>query len=93
MSSAATVSTSTYTLNDGNKLPAIGLGTFQGDAGNLKVKDVVSAALKKGYRHIDCATAYGNEKEVGQALQECGISRAELFITTKLLGFTIFLLC
>lgn len=91
MTLTAAVSSSTFTLNDGSRLPAIGLGTFQGDTGNSKVTDVVSAALKRGYRHIDCATAYGNEKEVGQALQVCGIPRAELFITTKLLVSTIFL--
>lgn len=73
-----------FTLNNGNTIPAVGLGTYQGDAGNSAVKDTVLAALKKGYRHIDCATAYDNEAEVGQAIQESGIPRAELYITTKL---------
>jgi diketogulonate reductase-like aldo/keto reductase len=73
-----------FALHNGETVPAIGLGTFQGDFGNSKVKDVVLAALKKGYRHIDCATAYGNEVQVGQAIHESGIAREELFVTTKL---------
>ena len=65
-------------------IPAIGLGTFQGDNGNSLVKEVVVAALRKGYRHIDTAAAYGNEKEVGDAIKESGIERNEIFVTTKL---------
>ena len=65
-------------------IPAIGLGTFQGDFGNSLVKHTVAAALRKGYRHIDTAAAYGNESEVGEAIKESGIERNELFITTKL---------
>ncbi|KAL4970911.1 NADP-dependent oxidoreductase domain-containing protein [Aspergillus stella-maris] len=60
------------------------LGTFQGDAGNGKVKEAVLYALSKGYRHFDTATAYGNEVEVGDAIRESGIPRNEIFITTKL---------
>lgn len=74
----------TFILNNGRTLPKVGLGTFQGDHGNSQVKEIVSAAIKSGYRHIDCATAYGNEKEVGSAIQDSGIARNELFITTKL---------
>ena len=65
-------------------IPAVGLGTFQGDLGNSLVKQTVAAALRKGYRHIDTAAAYGNEKEVGEALRESGLPRNEIFITTKL---------
>lgn len=65
-------------------IPAIGLGTFQGDSGNSLVKETVVAALREGYRHIDTAAAYGNEKEIGDAIKESGIERNELFITTKL---------
>ena len=65
-------------------IPAVGLGTFQGDAGNSLVKQTVAAALREGYRHIDTATAYGNEKEVGEAIEESGIPRDEIFVTTKL---------
>lgn len=65
-------------------IPAVGLGTFQGDLGNSLVKQIVTAAIRKGYRHIDTAAAYGNEKEVGDAIKESGLSRNEFFITTKL---------
>jgi alcohol dehydrogenase (NADP+) len=73
-----------FTLNSGYEVPAIGLGTFQGDAGNSKVKDAVILALSLGYRHIDGAAAYGNEKEIGQGIKESGIPREELFVTSKL---------
>ncbi|RAL10544.1 aldo/keto reductase family protein [Aspergillus homomorphus CBS 101889] len=68
----------------GYTLPAVGLGTFQAEAGNYKVKDAVIKALISGYRHIDTATAYGNEQQVGEAIRECGVPRDQLFITTKL---------
>ncbi|GLA72606.1 hypothetical protein AtubIFM55763_003149 [Aspergillus tubingensis] len=64
--------------------PAVGFGTFQGDAGNGSVKEAVLQALRCGYRHIDTATAYGNEREVGEAIRESGISREDIFVTTKL---------
>ena len=73
----------TFTAN-GIPIPAVGFGTFQGDHGNSKVKEVVLAALRAGYRHIDTAAAYGNEKQVGEAIQESGIAREEIFVTTKL---------
>lgn len=65
-------------------IPAIGLGTFQGDDGNSLVKEAVVAAIRRGYRHIDTAAAYGNEREVSEAIKESGIPRNEIFITTKL---------
>lgn len=68
----------------GRCIPAVGLGTFQGDVGNSLVKHSVAAALRQGYRHIDTAAAYGNETEVGEAIKESGIPRSEVFITTKL---------
>jgi alcohol dehydrogenase (NADP+) len=68
----------------GASLPAVGFGTFQGEDGNSKVKDATVAALRNGYRHIDTAAAYGNEKEVGEAIKESGIPRSEIFVTTKL---------
>lgn len=68
----------------GISIPTIGLGTFQGDDGNDKVKSVVLQALKIGYRHIDTAAAYGNEREVGEAIEESGVPRQEIFVTTKL---------
>ncbi|KAH6621488.1 aldo-keto reductase [Chaetomium sp. MPI-SDFR-AT-0129] len=73
-----------FTLNNGVKVPAVGLGTFQGDSGNSKVKDAVKLALKLGYRHIDGANAYGNEKEIGQAIKESDVPREEIFVTSKL---------
>lgn len=69
---------------DGYFIPAVGLGTFQGDDGNHLVKETVAAAIRRGYRHIDTATAYGNEREVGEGIKESGIPRNEIFITTKL---------
>ncbi|KAH7313914.1 aldo-keto reductase [Stachybotrys elegans] len=69
----------TFSLNNGLSIPAVGLGTFQGDAGNSQVKDAVLTALRLGYRHIDGASAYGNEKEIGQAIRESGIPRGEIF--------------
>ncbi|RMZ91420.1 hypothetical protein DV736_g1332, partial [Chaetothyriales sp. CBS 134916] len=73
-------------LNTGASIPALGLGTWQSPEG--QVRKAVAHAIKVGYRHIDCAYVYGNEKEVGQGiadgLKEAGISRADLFVTTKL---------
>ncbi|KAM0177488.1 hypothetical protein ACHAPC_008782 [Botrytis cinerea] len=76
--------TAGFRLVNGSTLPAIGLGTFQGDDGNEKVKNIVKAAIQAGYRHIDGAAAYGNEEAIGDAIKESGISRDELFVTTKL---------
>lgn len=73
-----------FTLNNGITVPAVGFGTFQGDSGNSKVKDAVLTALKLGYRHIDGAHAYGNEREIGAAIKESGIPRKEIFLTSKL---------
>ncbi|KAK3681032.1 aldo-keto reductase [Podospora appendiculata] len=74
----------TITLNNGVKIPAVGLGTFQGENGNSEVKDAVKNALSLGYRHIDGASAYGNEKEIGEAIKEAGIPREQIFVTSKL---------
>lgn len=64
------------------EMPMIGFGTWQvrGRAG----RDALRAALDAGYRHIDTATMYGNESEVGRALAESGFDRSEVFVTTKL---------
>ncbi|KAG0031067.1 hypothetical protein BGZ81_001798 [Podila clonocystis] len=69
-------------LNTGASIPHVGLGTWQ--AKPDVVKHAVKVALQSGYRHIDCAWIYGNEKEVGEAIRESNIPREELFITTKL---------
>ena len=71
------------TLNDGNKIPQFGLGVFQ-IPGNEKTKEACLEAFKLGYRHIDTAHAYQNERGVGQAVKESGIPREEIWITTKL---------
>lgn len=68
-------------LNTGAEIPLLGLGTWQ-DKGDQY--DAVKTALKHGYRHIDTARIYGTEPEVGRAIKDSGISRNELFITTKL---------
>ncbi|SFG23899.1 Aldo/keto reductase [Palleronia marisminoris] len=65
------------------RIPNLGLGTFQTDAG--KTAEIVEAALKNGYRHIDTAQAYGNEKEVGEGIRASGVPRDEIFLTTKIL--------
>ena len=71
------------TLNDGNKIPQFGLGVYliQGDEPTRKA---CLEALKMGYRHIDTAHAYQNERGVGQAVKESGIPREEVWITSKL---------
>ncbi|MCG3190151.1 MAG: putative oxidoreductase [Burkholderiaceae bacterium] len=71
-----------YTLNNGVQIPAIGLGVFQTPPAETTA--AVLAALATGYRHIDTAAAYGNEREVGAAIRGSGIARAEVFIETKL---------
>lgn len=73
----------TYTLANGVKVPKIGLGTWQIPEGEDAYNSVMFA-LKAGYRHIDTAAAYGNEKSVGRAIKDFGIAREEIFVTTKL---------
>ena len=69
-------------LNDGHSIPQLGFGVFLVDPD--EAERIVSDALEVGYRHIDTAAAYGNEKGVGRAIEKSGIPRDELFITTKL---------
>ncbi|CAL5192151.1 unnamed protein product [Lathyrus oleraceus] len=75
-----------FDLNTGAKIPAIGLGTWKASPG--VVGDAVVSAVKAGYRHIDCARVYDNEKEVGEALKTLFstgvVERSEMFITSKL---------
>ncbi|GAA2905300.1 aldo/keto reductase [Pseudonocardia halophobica] len=73
----------TITLNDGVRIPQFGFGVFQIDPGQATV-DAVKQAFDAGYRHIDTAQMYGNEEGVGQAIAESGLSRDEIFVTTKL---------
>ena len=71
------------TLNDGNHMPVLGLGVWQAASGK-ETHRAVEQALKVGYRLIDTAKLYGNERDVGAAIRESGIPREELFVTTKL---------
>ena len=71
----------TITLNNGVKIPQLGLGTWFID--DDKVADAVRAAVKLGYRHIDTAQAYGNERGVGEGVRTCGVPREELFVVSK----------
>jgi diketogulonate reductase-like aldo/keto reductase len=73
----------TFTLNNGIGIPCIGFGTWQTPDGETAV-NAVRYAVESGYRHIDTAAVYGNEKSVGQGIRESGINRKDLFITTKL---------
>ena len=69
------------TLSNGIKIPVLGLGTWFID--DDKVDNAVISAVKIGYRHIDTAQAYGNERGVGAGIKNCGISREDLFVTSK----------
>jgi len=70
------------TLNNGVEMPATGLGVFQTPPDETRT--AVEAALDVGYRHIDTAAAYGNEREVGEAVRSSGIARSEVFVETKI---------
>ena len=72
----------TFTLNNGVEMPALGLGVFQTPPEETRA--AVEAALRTGYRHIDTAAAYGNEREVGEALKASDIPREDVFVETKI---------
>src|SRR6195952_2502287 len=72
----------TITLNNGVEIPQLGFGVFQIEP--EKTKDATLSALEAGYRHIDTAEMYGNEKEVGEAIAKSGLDRADVFVTSKL---------
>ncbi|MBK9713115.1 MAG: aldo/keto reductase [Kouleothrix sp.] len=74
----------TLLLNDGNRMPQIGLGTWP--LSDAEVAPVIVTAVQAGYRHIDTAYRYGNERGVGQGIRDSGLRREDLFITTKLDG-------
>jgi 2,5-diketo-D-gluconate reductase A len=69
-------------LNNGQKIPQFGFGVFL--VKPAETREAVSMALDAGYRHIDTAQMYANEKEVGEAIAKSGLDRADLFVTTKL---------
>jgi 2,5-diketo-D-gluconate reductase A len=82
MSEPPTIANESVELTSGTKMPILGLGTWQ-----LRGSSAVNAmlcALEVGYRHIDTATAYGNEEQVGQAVAQSGVRREDIFVTTKL---------
>ncbi|PVH17031.1 uncharacterized protein CXQ87_004590 [Candidozyma duobushaemuli] len=72
-----------YQLNDGNRIPAIGLGTYKVTDAD-EARKSVKTALQAGYRHIDTASRYKNEEQVGEGIRESGVPREEVFVTTKL---------
>ena len=76
------MSTQNFTLQNGVQIPSLGYGTFKTEE-NVTAK-VVQQAIATGYRHIDGAAIYGNEKEVGEGIRNSGIAREELFVTSKL---------
>ncbi len=76
------MATPSVTLNDGNSIPAIGLGVWQTPADDTE--RAVGAALNAGYRHVDTAAAYGNEAEVGRAVAASDVPREDVFLVTKL---------
>ncbi len=73
--------TTTFKLNNGVEMPWVGYGTYKTPV--EETESVVSEALEIGYRHIDTAAFYQNEKGVGQAVRKSGISREEIFVTSK----------
>ncbi|MHB0936388.1 MAG: aldo/keto reductase [Armatimonadota bacterium] len=77
---------STVKLNTGNEMPLFGFGTWQLAEGD-EARHAVAVALQAGYRLIDTAEAYENERSVGEAIRESGIPREEIFLTTKLANF------
>jgi len=70
------------TLNNGVKMPQIGLGTWLSKPN--EVRDAVTHALKAGYRHIDCARVYDNQTEVADGIEASGVKREDIFVTSKL---------
>jgi len=76
------MTTTQFTLNNGVEIPAVGFGVFQTPPDETRA--AVEAALTTGYRHIDTAAAYGNERQVGEAVRKSGLDRAEVFLETKI---------
>lgn len=73
--------TESYTLNNGKSIPKLGLGTWLVD--DRKAAEAVREAIRIGYRNIDTAQAYGNERGVGEGVRTCGVAREDLFIGSK----------
>src|SRR4051794_29417183 len=79
---AGVMSSTSFTLNNGVQIPALGFGVFQTPPDETVT--AVQTALEVGYRHIDTAAAYGNEREVGEALRRFDVDRSEVFVETKI---------
>jgi diketogulonate reductase-like aldo/keto reductase len=77
------MTTTTLDLNTGAHIPRVGLGVWQSPRGEA-TREAVRAALRLGYRHVDTARIYGNEKDVGDGVRASGVPRADVFVTTKL---------
>lgn len=75
--------TSTKRLNSGTEMPVLGLGVYQTPPGRM-TREAIKFALEIGYRHIDTASLYGNEEDVGEAVRKSGLPRDQVFVTTKL---------
>lgn len=73
----------TIPLNSGASIPQVGLGVWQAQAGTT-TREAVLEALRVGYRHVDTASIYGNEADVGAAVRSSGLTRDQIFVTTKL---------
>ena len=71
----------TLTLNNGVEMPSLGLGVFQ--TPEDETREAVTVALEAGYRHVDTAAAYGNKRQVGEAVAASGLDRSEVFVETK----------
>ena len=82
MAAVNTAATARFELADGRSIPSLGLGVFRLSPEATRLS--VEAALAAGYRHIDTASAYGNEADVGAALRAAGVPREDVWITTKL---------
>src|SRR4051794_39698568 len=81
VTSQSTTHVPSYLLNNGVRMPALGFGVFQAEPEQTVA--AVSPALEVGYRHIDTAAGYGNERQVGEAIRRSGLDRAEVFLETK----------
>jgi diketogulonate reductase-like aldo/keto reductase len=75
--------TSTRKLNSGAEIPVLGLGVYQTPPGKI-TQEAVKFALKIGYRHVDTASLYGNEEDVGKGVRDSGVPREQVYVTTKL---------
>ncbi|KAF8588876.1 Aldo/keto reductase [Ramaria rubella] len=74
----------TFTFNNGQKVPSVGLGCWMGREGNIEQTEaMVSTALMHGYRHFDTAAGYGTEEALGRAIRASGVPRKDIFVTTK----------